>query len=143
MNLLILFSHVFLKSRRDCRLKTIFMCIVFLCSFFYSHFKHNIVYNEIKLCHQIEVFTPEYLNANNKLHEAFLNSQYTVLTISKLKQMNNKSFYHLLIILSGDISLNPEPVCKHQILNTTEWDIFRTKGLHLMHLNIKGTLMQI
>ena len=140
LNLSILFSHVFLKSRRDCRLKSIFMCIVFLYSFFYSPFKHKIVYNDIKLCHQIEVFTREYLNANNKLHEAFLNPQYTVLTISKLKQINNKSFYRLLIILSGDISLNPGPVCKHQLLNTTEWDIFKTKGLHLMHLNINSLL---
>ena len=106
--------------------------------FFYSPFKHNIVYNEVKLCHQIEVFTPEYLSANNKLHEAFLSSQFTVLTISKVKQINNKSFYRLLIILSGDISLNPGPVCKHQLLNTTEWDIFKTKGLHLMHLNINS-----
>ena len=104
------------------------MCIVFLCSFFYSPFKHKSVYNDNKLCHQIEVFTPECLNANNKLHEAFLNPQYTVLTISKLKQINNKSFYRLLIILSGDISLNPGPVCKHQILNTIEWNIFKTKG---------------
>ena len=119
------------------------MSIVFLCSFFYLPFKHKSVYNDIKLCHQVEVFTPEYLNANNKLHEAFLNLQYTVLTISKLKQINNKSFYRLLIVLSGDISLNPGPVCKHQILNTTEWDIFKTKGLYLMHLNIDSSLPKI
>ena len=84
--------------------------------------------NDIKLCHQTEVFTTEYLNANNKLHEAFLNPQYTVLTISKLKQINNKSFYRLQILLSGDISLNPGPICKHQTLNATEWDILKTKG---------------
>ena len=69
LNFSILFSHVFLKSRRDCRLKSIFMCIVFLCSFFYSPFKHKIIYNDIRLCHQVEVFTPEYLSANNKFHE--------------------------------------------------------------------------
>ena len=84
---------------------------------FYSPFKHKSVYSDIKLCHQIKVFTPEYLNTNNKRHEDFLN---TVIAISKLKQINNKSFYRLLIILSGDISLNPGTVCKHQILNTTE-----------------------
>ena len=119
------------------------MCIVFLCSFLYSPFKHKSVYNDTKLCHQVEVFTLEYLNANNKLHEAFLTPQYTVLTILKLKQINNKSFYRLLIILLGDISLNSEPVCKHQILNATEWDIFKTKGLHLMHLNINSLLPKI
>ena len=131
------------KKQTYCRLKSIFMCIVFIRSFFYSPFKHKIVYNGIKLCHQIEVFTSEYLNTNNKLHEAFLNPQYTVLTISKLKQINSKSFYRILITLSGDISLNPPPVCKHQILNTTEWDIFKTKGLHQMHLNINSLLPKI
>ena len=118
------------------------MCVVFLCSFFYLPFKHKSVYNDIKLCHQI-AFITEYLNANNKLHEAFLNPQYTALTILKLKQINNKYFYLLLILLSGDISLNSGPVCKHQILNTTEWDIFKTKGLHLMHLNINNLLPKI
>ena len=143
LNFSILFSRVFLKSRCDCRLKSIFMCIVLLCSFFYSLFKHRSVYNDIKLFHQVEVFTPEYLNANNKLHEAFLNPQYTVLTILKLKQINNKFFYCFIIILSGDISLNPGPVCKHQILNTMEWNIFKTKGVHLMLLNINSLLPKV
>ena len=34
LNFSILFSHVFLKNRRDCRLRSIFTFIVFLCSFF-------------------------------------------------------------------------------------------------------------
>ena len=119
------------------------MCAIFLSSFFYPPFKHKIVDNNVKLCYKIEVFTLKYFNANNKLHEAFLSSQFTVLTISKLKQINNKSFYRLLIILSGDISLNPGPVCKHQLLNTTEWDIFITKSLHLMHLKISSLLPKI
>ena len=75
------------------------------------------------------------LNANKELHEAFLSSELTVLTISKLKRINNKSFHCLLIILLGDISLNSGPIWKHHLLNTTEWDIFKTKGLHL-NINI-------
>ena len=96
-------SQEFLKRRLDCLLKYIF--------------KHKIVNNDVKLCHQIEVFTPEYLSANNKLHGAFLSSQFTVVTIAKLKQINKKSFYRLLTILSGDISLNPGPVWKHERWN--------------------------
>ena len=143
LNFSILFSRVFLKSRRDCRLKSIFICFVFLCSFFYSPFKHKTIYSDIKKCHQIEVFTPGHLNASNKLHEAFLNPQYTVLTISKRKQINDKTFYCLLIILSADISLNPGALWKHQILNTTKWNIFKTKVLHLIHLNINSLLPKI
>ena len=48
LNFSILFSHGFLKSRRDCRLKSIFMCLAFLCSFSYSPFKHKTIYNSIK-----------------------------------------------------------------------------------------------
>ena len=54
LNFSILFS-VFLKSRRDCRMKSIFMCILFLCSFFNSPLKHKSVYKDIKLCHEIKV----------------------------------------------------------------------------------------
>ena len=84
LNVSVLFSHVFLEAERDCRLKYIFMVIIFLCSFFCLSFKHKIVYSDLKLYHQIEVFTQKYLNANNKLHEAFLSPQFTVLTISNL-----------------------------------------------------------
>ena len=109
------------------------MCFVFLCSFFYLPFKHKIFYNDVKLCH--EIFTPEYLNTTTKLDETFLSSQFTVLTISKLKQ-RNKSFYRLLIILSGDISLDPGPVCKHQLLNTMEWDIiFRLSNAAIIRIS--------
>ena len=48
-----------------------------------------------------------------------------------------------MVLLSGDISLNKGPICKHQLLNTTEWDIFKTNSLHLVHLNINSLLPKI
>ena len=39
LNFSILLSHVFLKHGRDCRLKYMFICIVFLCTFFLFAFK--------------------------------------------------------------------------------------------------------
>ena len=119
LNFSIMLSHLFLKHRRDFKLKYVLIYVAFLCLFFYLSFKHKIIYNDVKLCHQIEVFTPEYLNVKNKLHEASVSSQFILLTISKLKQINNKSFYRLLIILLGEISLNPGPVCRYQLLNTS------------------------
>ena len=64
LNFSILFS-VFLKSRRDCRMKSIFMCILFLCSFFNSPLKHKSVYKDIKLCHEIKVLIIFYLIESN------------------------------------------------------------------------------
>ena len=75
----------------------------------------------------------------NELHEACLLSQFTILTISKLKAINNnKSFYCFIIILSGDISLNPGSVYNHHPPNLKEWDKFKIKGLNLVHLNVNS-----
>ena len=54
--------------------------------------------------------------------------------------MNNKSFLRILLILSGDISLNPGPFYNNQSLHSNEWNVFRSKGIHLIHLNVNGLL---
>ena len=61
----------------------------------------------------------------------------------KLKQMNNSSFIHILLILSGDITLNPGPVYNNQSLDVNEWNVFRSKGIHLIHLNVNSLLPNI
>ena len=71
-------------------------------------------------------------------------SQFSILTISKLKAINNnKSFCRLILILSGDISLNPGPVYNHHPPNLKEWDKIKIKGLHLLHLNFNRLLPKI
>ena len=57
--------------------------------------------------------------------------------------MNNKSFLRILLILSGDISLNPGPVYNNQSLHSNEWHVFRSKGIHLIHLNVNSLLPKI
>ena len=49
----------------------------------------------------------------------------------------------MILILSGDISLNPEPVDNHHPQNLKEGDIFEIKGLHLLHLNVSSLLPKI
>ena len=80
----------------------------------------------------------------NELREVCLVSQFSMLTIYKLKAINNdKSFYRLILIFSGDISLNPGPVYNHHPPNLKEWDKFKIKGLHLHHLNVNSLLPKI
>ena len=57
--------------------------------------------------------------------------------------MNKKSFLRTLLILSGDISLNPGPVYNNQSLHSNEWNVFRSKGIHLIHLNVNSLLPKI
>ena len=60
--------------------------------------------------------------------------------IPKLKQINNKSFLCILLLLSVDITLNPGPVYNNQSLHSNEWNVFRSKGIHLVHLNLDSLL---
>ena len=52
------------------------------------------------------------------------------------------SYFHLLILLSGDISLNPGPNHQHKLQCLNEWNIFKSRGLHFIHLNINSLLPQ-
>ena len=63
--------------------------------------------------------------------------------IPKLKRINNKSFLGILLLLSGDFSLNPGPVYNNQSLHSNEWNVFRSKGIHLIHLNVNNLLPKI
>ena len=45
-----------------------------------------------------------------------------------------------MLILSGDICLNAGPVYNNQSLDSNEWNVFRSKGIHLIHLNIHSLL---
>ena len=98
-------------------------------------------YNNFKLCNCLQFYSPDYIRTRNEPREACLLSQFSILTISKLKVINNsKSFYRLILILSGDISLNPGPDYNHHPSNLKEWDKFKMKGLHLLHLNANSNL---
>ena len=49
----------------------------------------------------------------------------------------------MILILSGDISLNPWPVSNHHLPNLKEWDKFKIKGVHLLHLKVNSLLPKI
>ena len=46
---------------------------------------------------------------------------------------DHTKFFRLILLLSGDINLNPGPT---QIPKT--WSVFRGRGLHFVHLNINS-----
>ena len=46
---------------------------------------------------------------------------------------NHIQFFRLILLLSGDINLNPSPT---QILEA--WSVFKKRGLHFVHLNINS-----
>ena len=100
-------------------------------------------YFNIKVFNKIRFFTVELIHTCDDLISFRFNYLCKFHTIPKLKRMNNKSFLRILLILSGDISLNPGPVYNNQSLHLNEWNVFRSKGIHLIHLNVNSLLPKI
>ena len=49
----------------------------------------------------------------------------------------------MLLLLSGDISLNPGPINGSQQHNYDQWAVFKKRGLHFVHININSLLPKI
>ena len=59
-------------------------------------------------------------------------------SVSKLEYRNLNSSFYLLILLSGDISLNSGPNHQHKLKCLNEWNIFKSRGLHFILLSINS-----
>ena len=64
------------------------------------------------------------------------------LAITNLKYKDN-NFYQFLLLLSGDISLNPEPVQISLAVTVNIWEQLNKKGLHFLHINMNSLLPKI
>ena len=49
----------------------------------------------------------------------------------------------MLLLLSGNISLNPGPVHHNTLQCSNEWNVLKKRGLHFIHLNINSLLSKI
>ena len=65
----------------------------------------------------------------------WLSNSYSV---SKLKYRKLSSYFHLLILLSGDIILNLRPTHQHKLQCLNKWNTFKSRGLHFIHFNINS-----
>ena len=100
-------------------------------------------YLKIKVFNKIQFFTVEFIHTCDDLISFCFNYLCKFHLIPKLKRINNKSFLRILLLLSGDISLNPGLVYNNQSLHSNEWNVFRSKGIHLIHLNVNSLLPKI
>ena len=87
-----------------------------------------------------EIFTYESIDACNLLHTSHIHNAFVFFALSKFKYRNKDSFFKLLLLLSGDISLNPGPSHINQTSDNNEWDVFKARGLHFIHININSLL---
>ena len=66
--------------------------------------------------------------------------ELSIFAISKFRFKNDNSFYSLLLLLLGNISLNPGPFSNHQLFKQEAWQAFSNRGLDLIHLSINSLL---
>ena len=72
-----------------------------------------------------------------------LHRNLVCLAITNLKFRNYNSFYQFLLLLSGNVSLNPGPVQISPPVNINIREPFNKKGLHFLHININSLLPKI
>ena len=104
---------------------------------------HQKTYLKIKFLNKIQYFTLEFIHKCVDLISFCLKYLCKFHTIPKLKRINNASFLRTLLILSGDISLNPGSVSYKQSLHSNKWNVFGSKGFHLIDLNVNSVLPKI
>ena len=136
----IFFFYLFLKHKRDMR-PTYFLIVFILLHLDLP--SRQKTYLKIKVFNKIQFFTLEFIHTCVNLISFPLNYLYKFQTIPKLKRTNNKYFLRILLILYGDINLNPGPVYNNQSLDSNESNVFRSKGIHLIHLNVNSLLPKI
>ena len=100
-------------------------------------------FNRVRTCTRSEFFTFEFMNICDNLQFLVTRMNNTFYSLSKLKYRNLNSYFHFLILLSGDISLNPGPTYQHKLQRLNKWNTFKSRGLHFIHLDINILLPKI
>ena len=72
-----------------------------------------------------------------------LRKNLVCLAITNLKYKDYNNFYQFLLLLSGDVSLNPGPVQISLAVNINICEPLNKKGLHFLHININSLLTKI
>ena len=100
-------------------------------------------HNRLKSCFTCRFFTHDTIEIKNDANTSHSQSELSIFAISKFRFKNDNSFCHLLLLLSGDISVNPWPLSNPQLFKQEEWQDFNDRGLHLIHLNVNIVLPKI
>ena len=134
------FGNIFCKNKIINTTRLLLSIFIIFVSVY--KFPSNQTDSDLKYCSNFEFYHAESVKLQDNL--GIRNTDLAFFAISKLR---NKPayflrFYQILLILSGDISLNPRP-CQTQLNDDKTWDPLKTKGLHFCHLNVNSLLSKI
>ena len=97
--------------------------------------------SRLRKCFTKDFFSVEVLDLCYHLHHSYPHYEDCFIAISVLKYKNYSKFYQMLLLLAGDISLNPGPTPKS--ISQSFWKPFENKGLQFLHLNINSILPKL
>ena len=138
-----LFLLVWCKQKCDKNVKNFLLFLMRMTFVFLKYKNSSDFFNDVITCTRPEFFAFEFMNMCDDLQFLVTRMNSTFYSASKLKYRNLNSYFHLLILLSGDISLNPGPTHQHKLQCLNEWHIFKSRGLHFIHLNINSLIPKI
>ena len=87
------------------------MCVTFV---FLKYKNSSNFFNDVRTCTRSEFFPVDFMNMCYDFQFLVTRMNSTFYSVSKLKYRNLNSYFHLLILLSDDISLNPGPTPEYK-----------------------------
>ena len=82
----------------------------------------------------------KFIILNHYIQHITLHKSLVCLAITNLKYKDFNNFYQFLLLLSGDVSLNPGPFQVSPAVNTNIWEQLNKKGLDFLHINMNSLL---
>ena len=139
------FSCIFYKKHNFNCAKRFFPFAVFLFLRFNGTPQHESKNTRLKDCHSSEFFSIELITITNSINKAERHLDFCYFALSKLNFKQNKrlKFYQLLILLSGDISLNPGPCQYLSDRNKDLFEPFLKRGFNFLHIYVNSLLLKI
>ena len=95
-------------------------------------------FNDVRTCIKSEFFASEFMNICGDFQFLVTQMNSAFYSVSKLEYSNLDLSFYLLILLSGDISLNSGPNHQHKLQCLNKWNILKSRDLHFIHLNINS-----
>ena len=86
----------------------------------YILYRFSKPHNKLKSSFSFQFFTYDTIEITNEVNTSHSQSELSIFAISKCRFKNDNSFCPLLLLLLGDISLNPEPFSNPQLFKEEE-----------------------
>ena len=115
------FGNIFCKNKIINTTRLLLSIFIIFVSVY--KFPSNQIDSDLKYCSKFEFYHAELVTLQDNLGITNRNTNLAFFAISKLRNKPEHflKFYQILLILSGDISLNPGP-CQTQLNDDKTWD---------------------